>query len=117
MCPLQTLASKGSVGILPSSRELSLPSVESSASGSGLQIALDLEDVAEDDGDDEEWEDVDHLKTSGSQEQDKVSHPGHECPRLLMPSWRSDMVKSQKSPYIIKLLLNPITSTILSKKG
>lgn len=68
---MQGLGSKGSSGILPSSRELVLPSMQASGSGDGLQISLDLNEVHEDDGEDD-WEDVDHLKTSGSQEQDKV---------------------------------------------
>ena len=56
---------------MPSSREIVLPSQHASGSGEGLQISLDLEEVHEA-NDEDEWEDVDHLKTSGSQEKDKV---------------------------------------------
>ena len=45
--------------------------MQASGSGDGLQISLDLNEGNEGNEDDD-WEDVDHLKTSGSQEQDKV---------------------------------------------
>lgn len=67
------MGKRDSSNILPSQREAVLPSAKSQGSGDGLQISLDLEDMQTGEDPDADWEDVDHIKTSGSQEQDKVS--------------------------------------------
>lgn len=68
----QGMPSKGSQGVLPSQREAALGAANLQGAGSSLEISLDLEDLDGGEEDDGDWEDVHHLKTSGSQEQDKA---------------------------------------------